>query len=171
MRRFILAACAALAFGLFGHLSVAEASSTCVGSQSACEAARTAATAGPYAGKRAPTTEPMVCLYALHTGPTELVLADGPRPTGPAILRWRPSSIAWKRWSHDPRLVVGEICIPVRLIKGRSAVTLCNGTTYGEGNHSTWRSNHIHQLLSQRRIPSHDPACLLGKGPCAKYGL
>lgn len=165
-------ACAAVLCALFflDGFSTAEAGNCKGMQQSSCEAARKAATDGPYTGRRTPTTKPMVCVYALYSGPTELVLVNGPEPTGNALLRWRPSSVNWRTWARDPNFVVGEICIPEHILHGRSAVTLCNGKRRGEGNHSTWRTHHIRQLLSQRRISADDPACLLG-GLCARYGL
>lgn len=139
--------------------------------RSACEAANKADSQGPYRGPKAATVEPMVCLYALNYEATELVLVEGSNPTGPAIRRWRPSAISWRRWSRDTRLLVGEICIPAAILRQYSVVTLCNGKTFGEGNHSTWRSRHLRQLLDKRRIPERDPACLLGKKSCGVYGL
>ena len=169
LRKLFLGAVMVLGVGLLSGAVAGQ--NNCLGSKSACDAANKAASQGPYRGQKAPTTEPMVCLYALSDRPTELVLVNGPSPVGTAILRWRPSAVVWRAWSRDPRLAVGEICIPERLLSGRSAVTLCNGTRVGEGNHSTWRSGHISYLLNVRRIRSGDPACLLGKGPCGAYGL
>lgn len=166
-RAFLATFILAFFFGV-GGLMTAEAKN-CAGSKSACEAARIAASQGPYNGPKAPTDEPMVCLYALAYGPTELVLADGPSPTGLAIFRWRPSAVTWRPWRRDMSLVVGEICIPARLLHGRSAVTLCNGTA--SGAHSTWGAHDIGHLLSVHRVTASDPACLLGKGPCGEYGL
>jgi hypothetical protein len=105
----------------------------------------------------------VVCVAVLQREPSALVLRDGPDNTGGAIIGWKPSTIGWR---YTSRGYVGRVCFSAAIIANRDVVTLC-----GAENHSTFRRRHIRELLSRREIPASDPACLLGRSQCARYGL
>ncbi len=132
----------------------------------ACDRQRIAAALPDYTGKKALTPTKMVCVNVLASRPTSLVLAEGRVKEGASvdgrvITSWRVQDSAW---SHTKRGYEREICIPSSFLSG--TVTLCN-----EENRSVWNGEVIAYIKQVRRVPAKDAACLLGKGPCAKFGL
>ncbi|MAZ56567.1 hypothetical protein CL653_02145 [bacterium] len=132
----------------------------------ACDTQRVQTSKPDYVGKLAPTPTNVVCLTALATEPSGLVLAEGrvaenEEVTGKVITSWRTQRSLWKKTAHG---YVREICIPSSMVKG--TVTLCN-----EENRSIWTTADTAYLRRVKRIPANNPACLLGKKACAAIGL
>lgn len=149
-----------LAFG-------ANPAMACAPKDTACLRQQVAEALPEYTGTKAVTTNNVVCLTVWANQPGSLVLAEGRVKTGEAVVGnvitfWRPQASAWSK--HPNGGVVREICIPAALLKG--TVTLCN-----EENRSIWNGEDVAYLKRSKRIPSSDPACLLGKEECAKFGL
>lgn len=171
-------------FLLASHGKPAYAACETDANDDACRAAAMAARAPNYMGPKAPTTKEMVCLHAIADQPTELVLVEGIAPDnvpvqGPQILTWRPNTHQWRRWSRDASVWVREICFPRSYLRSSSgsfrSMTLCNGTELNQPNRgrSRWiaQQGHPQQLWKERRISERNPACLLGRERCARYGL
>ena len=176
---------AALTLSLLSFGSAADAACPV---DTACDTARVQANKPEHIGKKAATTQAMVCVHAVAHEKTELVLVDGEQPrgepvSGDVITSWRTQASKWKSWPTDQQYVYREICFPKAFLRQgnrsdgafRSALTLCNGTELNQPlrNRSVWRSSKgVPQLIDQkRRIGSSDPACLLGSEICAQYGL
>lgn len=145
----------------------------------ACEAARDADRRAPYTGAKRKTTRSMVCLSVVAHRPTPLVLAQGTHygatlDTAPALLSWRRQAAYWQPWSRNPTYSIREICLPAKLAQQyvRHGLTLCGGTSPRDPDgRSVWRSHHVRTLVAHRRIGAQNPACLLGRTVCARYGL
>lgn len=99
------------------------------------------------------------CVWVLQDRPGPLVLRKGLTNTGPVAESYPTGT--WKRWSRDKSLYVKQIC-PNTSVADR---TLC-----GEDGHSSWSASQVRVVLI-RGVPESDPACLLGKGRCSRYGL
>ncbi len=165
MKKLLKALALALGFGTPGWYTPVYAGEYCqVGD--ACDTQRVQTNKPDYVGSLAPTPVDMVCLTALASRPSGLVLAKGrvaPREavTGKVITSWRQQASLWRQTSRGYER---EICIPARMVRG--TVTLCN-----EENRSVWTSSDTSYLRRVKRIPSDNAACLLGKQRCASLGL
>ena len=174
---------------VYGFLLVnqVEAGNCAVG-DTACDVARIQGNMADYNGPVAPTTDNMVCLHVVAYEPSSLVIANGDQPVGAVVAghvvtSWRVQRSAWKPWPRDPRYVYREICFGEALLHQsnnphaslREALTLCNGEYLNEPlrNRSVWRERkgHLSYLSKVKRIEYDDPACLLGKIECARFGL
>lgn len=133
----------------------------------ACERQQIAARLPELTGVKRITTSGVVCLTVWANRPSALVLAEGRvKPHAPVdgrvITSWREQPSMWT--SHPNGGVTREICIPSSQLHGTA--TLCN-----EENRSIWSGEDVAYLKRVKRIPAKDPACLLGKEECAKFGL
>jgi hypothetical protein len=162
-----------LAAGVAGYalMSTSATAATCDPNSTvmtrACELQQIAARLPEVTGTKRITTSGVVCLTVWANRPTALVLAEGRVKEGEpvdgrVITSWRTQPSMWT--SHPNGGVVREICIPAALLQG--TVTLCN-----EENRSIWSAEDVAYLKRVKRIPAKDPACLLGKEECKKFGL
>lgn len=161
------------AFIIFGFGAVVVTTAPAIAEEcgsrvaTACDTQRVQDNRPDYDGALAVTSQEVVCLSVLATHASALVLAEGEvkageEVTGRLMTAWRAQAAAWKPAGQG--LVMREICIPTRLLRG--TMTLCN-----EENRSVWRSSDMAALRRMKRIPASDPACMLGKDACALMGL
>ena len=126
-----------------------------------------------YHGKLSPSPNDEVCFSVIANYPSGIVMAKGrvaPHESvdGRVVTSWRTQRHLWKNWVYKGQVMkhifVRDVCISAR--KFPPVVTLCN-----EENRSTFDASVTAYIKRVKRVSQSNPACLLGKPTCHKYGL
>ena len=166
MNKVIITLVMALSMFIFGGATSASAEDCNVTYDPTCTVFQQQQNAPAYTGPQAPTTEPMRCVHVAAGNPSALVLRAGVGTSGGPFISWRASALQWtERYVNARKVMMTQICFPVRLLFAYDAVTLC-----GEVGHSIWRNQNM-AFVRENNVDRFDPACVGGDGYCAQRGL